>query len=104
GEIEPQLADAERGQSFGDALGGLVVLAAGKAMGEQCISARLAHRVVEERGKSMSLGIGEIEAFTRHRRLLVCRSPERTWPKGYGPNSSAAPRPAIALAGRREAR
>jgi hypothetical protein len=82
GEIEPQHADAERGQSFGDALGGLVVLAAGKAMGEQCISARLAHRVVDERGKPVSLGIGEIEAFTRHRRLLVCRSPERTWPKG----------------------
>jgi hypothetical protein len=38
----------------------------------------------------VSLGIGEIEAFTRHRRLLVLRSPERAWPKGYDPNSSAA--------------
>ena len=35
-------------------------------MGKQRIGAGLARRVVDERGQPVALGVGEIEAFTRH--------------------------------------
>jgi len=42
------------------------VLAAGKAMSEQRVGARLPGRPVEQRSQRLSLRIGEIEAFSRH--------------------------------------
>ena len=69
GEVEAQHGDTERGQAFGDALGGMNVLAAGEAMGEQRIGARLPGRAIEQRCQILSRGIGEIEAFSRHAHL-----------------------------------
>ena len=59
-----------RNAAFGDAPGGMHVLAAGKAMGEQRIGARLAGRTIEQRGEILSLGIGKIETFSGNARLL----------------------------------
>jgi hypothetical protein len=66
GEVEAQHGDAERGEPFGHALGGVDVLAAGKAVRKQRVGARLAGGTIEQRGKVLPLGIGKIEALGRH--------------------------------------
>src|SRR5262245_5100403 len=66
GEVEAQHGDAERGQAFGDALGGVDVLAAGKAVRKQRVGARLLGGAVEQRGKILSAGVGKLEALGRH--------------------------------------
>ena len=66
GEVEAQHGDAERGQAFGDALGGPDVLAAGKAVRKQRVGARLLVGAVEQRGKLLSVGVRKIEALSRH--------------------------------------
>src|SRR5262249_46789627 len=66
GEVEAQHGDAERGQAVGNALGGPDVLAAGKAVRKQRVGARLLAGAVEQRGKLLSVGIGKIEALSRH--------------------------------------
>ena len=66
GEVEAQHGDVERGQPFGDALGGVHVLAAGEAMSEQRVGARLSRRTIEQRGELLACGVGKIEAFSRH--------------------------------------
>ena len=66
GEVEAQHRDAERGQAIGDALGGPGVLAAGKAVRKERVSARLLRRTVEQRGKALSVGVGKIETLSRH--------------------------------------
>ena len=66
GEVEAQHGDAERGQGFGNTLGGVDVLAASKAVRKQRVGARLALGAVEQRGKILSAGVGKIEAFSRH--------------------------------------
>ena len=73
GEIEAQHRDAVQLQTFGDAPRRPVVLAAGEAMREQRDRAHRAVRPVEQRGKLLTLGVGKIEFFGRHRHLL--RSP-----------------------------
>jgi len=66
GEVEAQHGDAERGQAVGNALGGLDVLAAGKAVRKQRVGARLLAGAVEQRGKLLSVGVGKIEALSGH--------------------------------------
>ncbi len=76
GEIEAQHGDAVHLQAVGDAARRPVVLAAGEAVREQRHRARLAVRPVEQRRELLALGVGKIETFGRHRRLLrgVCGS------------------------------
>src|SRR5262249_6678932 len=66
GEVEAQHGDAERGEPFGHALGGVGVLAAGKAVRKQRIGARLAGGASEQRGKVRPPGLRGIEAPGRH--------------------------------------
>ena len=66
GEVEAQHGDAERGESVRDALRGMDVLAAGKAVGKQRVGARLPVGAIEQRGKFLPLGVGKIEALSRH--------------------------------------
>jgi hypothetical protein len=66
GEVETQHGDAERGEPVGDALRGTDVLAAGKAVGKQRVGARLPGGAIEQRGKFLPLGVGKIEALSRH--------------------------------------
>ncbi len=66
GEVEAQHGDAERGQALGDALGGVDVLAAGKAVGEQRVGARLPSRADRAARRDFALRHWEIEAFSRH--------------------------------------
>jgi hypothetical protein len=42
------------------------VLAAGKAVGKQRVGARLPVGAIEQRGKFLALGVGKIEALSRH--------------------------------------
>jgi hypothetical protein len=42
------------------------VLAAGKAVGKQRVGARLPVRAIEQRGKFLALGVGKVEALSRH--------------------------------------
>ena len=70
GEIEAQHRDAVQLQAFGDAPRRLVVLAAGEAMRKQRHRAHRAVRPVEQRGELVALGVGEIEFFGGHGRLL----------------------------------
>src|SRR5437879_1372365 len=78
GEVEAQNADAKRGQSLRDAPRGVNILAAGEAVGEQCVGARLSRRIIEERGKPLPLRTGKIEPFSRHRLPpLLCGSYRR---------------------------
>src|SRR5262249_32962804 len=85
GEIEAQHRDAEPGQAFGDAFGGVDVLAAGEAMRKQRVGARLPGRAVEQRRQIVAVGTGKIEAFSRHALLLFSprtRIAIRLWPAG----------------------
>src|SRR3569623_1110087 len=66
GEIEPQHREAAPHQSVGDALGGKVVLAAGKAVGEQRGGAGRALGAVEGGGEHLSAGSGKLKALGRH--------------------------------------
>src|SRR6516164_2565098 len=66
GEIEAQNRNAERSESLRYAPGRANVLAAGEAMGKQCISARLLGRRIKQGGEPLARGIGEIETFRRH--------------------------------------
>src|SRR5260221_3428008 len=66
GEVEAQHGDTERGEPLGNALGGVDVLAAGKAMRKQRVSARLASGAIEQRGELLSLRVGKIETLSRH--------------------------------------
>jgi hypothetical protein len=75
GEVEAQHGDAERGERFGHALGGVDVLAAGEAVRKQRVGARLAGGAIEQRGKCLPLGIGKIEALGRHALLPVDGAP-----------------------------
>ena len=66
GEIEAQHTNAERGQTLRNALGRVNVLAAGKAMGKQRVSARQPSRLVKERRELVSFATGEIKSLNRH--------------------------------------
>src|SRR5262249_60225247 len=92
GEVEAQRGDAERGKPLGDALGGVDVLAAGEAMSEQRVGARLTGGTIEQRGKLLSLGVGKIEALCRHARLLHVLQAEAQLPPGAKLLSVRAPR------------
>ena len=63
GEVEAQHRDALRVERLRDAPRRQHVLAAGEAMGEQRIGARLAGRQVEHGGELLAAGIGEIETL-----------------------------------------
>src|SRR5213078_748866 len=58
---------------LGDALGGMDVLAAGKAMRKQGVSARLANGAIEQRGELLSLRVGKIKTLSRHDLLPLDR-------------------------------
>src|SRR3569623_2354114 len=66
GEIEPQHREAAPPQSVGDALGGKVVLAAGKAVGDQRGGAGRALGAVEGGGEHLPAGSGKLKALGRH--------------------------------------
>src|SRR5262249_41220164 len=66
GEVEAQHGDAERGQAFGNTPGGVDILAASKAGRKQRVGARLLGGAVEQRGKLLSVGVGKLEALSRH--------------------------------------
>ena len=66
GEVEAQHGDAERGQGLGDAPRRVDVLAAGEAVREQRIGARLTHGSIEQRGEVLPRRIGKIEPLRRH--------------------------------------
>ncbi len=66
GEIESQYGNAVQCQAVRNQARRLVVLAAGEAMRKQSDGADWPVRAVEQRGKPLTLGIGEIEAFGQH--------------------------------------
>ena len=74
GEIEAQHGDAIDRQPLGDALGGEVILAAGKAMREQRGGGGLAERDIEQRRQLLAFGIGKFETFAAHGLTLLLRS------------------------------
>ena len=66
GEIEAHHRNADFGQPLRDALGGEVVLAAGKTMRKQRVSRGLAKWQVEQRRERLALGVGKIETLRSH--------------------------------------
>ena len=70
GEIEAQHGDTVELEALGDVPRRPDAFAAGEAMRKQRHRAHRTVRPVEQRGKLLALGVGEIEPFGGHRRLL----------------------------------
>ena len=68
-EVEAQDANAKRGQAFCNPPGGVHILAASEAMGEQGIGPRRGSRLVKERRETVSVSAGELKSLRRHANL-----------------------------------